>query len=102
MKGMGIVRIDKSWQYFVGANTSLRQTIHRSSLLRQLYALQGDDETIKTMFPILEILMSVEFVRNGQYTVKPFPAKYLREYWAMQVRRHPEYRRPEKTSPDVD
>jgi hypothetical protein len=25
-------------------------------------------------------LMAVEFVRNNQYTVLPFPFKYLREY----------------------
>ncbi|WP_461213043.1 hypothetical protein [Lacticaseibacillus sp. GG6-2] len=96
MKGMGLVRIDQAWQYFVGTNTSLRQTIHRGALLRRLYPLQGDDETVMTMFPILETLMSVEFVRNAQYTVMPFPAKYLREYWSMQVRQHPAYRRPKK------
>lgn len=96
MKGMGMVRVGKEWQYFIGANMSLKQTIHRSALLRRLHPLQGNDETVMSLFPRLEKLMSVEFVRSGQYTVVPFPVKYLREYWAMQLRQHPEYRRPIK------
>lgn len=34
----------------------------------------------KMEFKDLLPLLSVEFVRNGQYTVVPFPFKYLREY----------------------
>ena len=96
MKGMGLIHVGSAWQYFVGANVSLKPTIQRSALLRRLYPLQGNDEAVTALFPILEKLMSVEFVRSGQYTVVPFPVKYLREYWAMQQRQHPEYCRPVK------
>ncbi|EGF34376.1 hypothetical protein AAULR_10975, partial [Lacticaseibacillus rhamnosus MTCC 5462] len=43
--------------------------------------LTGDDEMIDNLFPKLAAMMSVEFVRSGQYTVVPYPVKYLREFW---------------------
>jgi len=39
----------------------------------------ADEIAFEDQFP----LMAVDFVRNGQYTVVPFPFKYLREYAKM-------------------
>ena len=62
--------------YFVGTKRrSLNQSVHNASTVRKVIALGGHIEFDKLMQ-----LMAVEFVRNGQYTVTPFPYKYLREY----------------------
>ena len=43
--------------------------------MRKVVSL-GDEIEYEELLP----LMVVEFVRNNQYTVLPFPYKYLREY----------------------
>jgi len=73
---------EKSWDgnsvlvYFVGPKRSnLKTSVHNACVIRKIYS----DNTMiepKSIFP----LMTVEFVRNEQYTVIPFPFKYLREY----------------------
>ncbi|MDY1543484.1 hypothetical protein [Lactiplantibacillus pentosus] len=40
----------------------------------------------KEIFLDVADMMSVTFVRNNQNTVVPFPAKYLREYLALEDR----------------
>ena len=49
--------------------------VDKSCVIRKIIA---ENEIIN--FKELLSLMAVEFVRNGQYTVLPFPFKYLREY----------------------
>lgn len=61
--------------YFVGTTAkSLQGSLHNACLIREV-ATTGD----KINFDELMQLMAVEFVRNGQYTVVPFPFKYLNE-----------------------
>lgn len=61
--------------YFVGTTAkSLQRSLHNACLIREV-ATTGD----RIDFDKLMKLMSVEFVRNGQYTVVPFPFKYLNE-----------------------
>ncbi|WP_270566898.1 hypothetical protein [Clostridium beijerinckii] len=61
--------------YFVGTTAkSLQGSLHNACLIREV-ATTGD----KINFDELMQLMTVEFVRNGQYTVLPFPFKYLNE-----------------------
>ena len=61
--------------YFVGTTAkSLQGSLHNACLIREV-ATTGD----KIDFDELMQLMAVEFVRNGQYTVVPFPFKYLNE-----------------------
>lgn len=97
LKWIGLTRIEE-WngysiaQYFVGANQSLKPDIARAVTLRRLLPLSYGDKVVDEVFPELAAMMSVEFVRNGQYTVVPFPVKYLREYWLAEQREHPEYR----------
>lgn len=60
--------------YYVGAK-SKKRTYPNACCMRKVISL-GDNLEYEEMLP----LMAVEFVRNSQYTVLPFPYKYLREY----------------------
>lgn len=63
--------------YYVGSNDSpnLKQGLARTCVVRKVVSAAGvlDSEDILP-------LLTVEFVRSGQYTVLPFPFKYLREF----------------------
>ena len=73
---------DKSqieFNYFVGTRRSaLKTSVHNACTVRKVIAENGD-----IAFEELLSLMAVDFVRNKQHTVLPFPFKYLREYTAM-------------------
>lgn len=60
--------------YYVGAK-SKRISYPNACCIRKVVSL-GDKLEYEEMLP----LMAVDFVRNNQYTVLPFPYKYLREY----------------------
>ena len=60
--------------YYVGAK-SKRISYPNACCMRKVVSL-GDKLEYEELLP----LMAVEFVRNSQYTVIPFPFKYLREY----------------------
>ncbi len=65
-----------SFNYYVGTRKdSLNASIHNACAIRKVVA-----QTNKIEFDELLPLMDVEFVRNDQLTVIPFPFKYLREY----------------------
>jgi len=53
--------------------------IPRATNIREIQAYDGAPVLFEKLLP----LMSVEFVRNGQLTVVPFPFKYLREWVEM-------------------
>lgn len=61
--------------YFVGTkDKALQQSINNACILREVITT-GNEIFLKDLFQLL----AVEFVRNGQYTVVPFPFKYLNE-----------------------
>lgn len=60
--------------YYVGAK-SKKRSYPNACCMRKVISL-GDRLESEELLP----LMAVEFVRNSQYTVLPFPYKYLREY----------------------
>ena len=60
--------------YYVGAK-SKKLSYPNACCMRKVISL-GDNLEYEELLP----LMAVEFVRNSQYTVLPFPYKYLREY----------------------
>lgn len=65
-----------SFYYYVGTKrASLQGSIHNACAIRKVVSYSGDIE-----FSELLPLMAVDFVRNKQYTVLPFPFKYLREW----------------------
>lgn len=62
--------------YYVGSKSVAKDKVSRACTIRQVRAereLPSPD--------LLFSMMAVDFVRNGQYTVVPFPIKYLREYF---------------------
>lgn len=62
--------------YYVGAK-SKKLTYPNACCIRKVVST-GTEVEYEEILP----LMAVEFVRNSQYTVLPFPYKYLREYMA--------------------
>lgn len=60
--------------YYVGAK-SKKTSYPNACCMRKVISF-GDHLEYEELLP----LMAVEFVRNSQYTVLPFPYKYLREY----------------------
>ena len=62
-------------EYCVGAKGPVNVSYGTACCVRKIIALDGEIQADK-LIP----LMAVDFVRNGQYTVLPFPFKYLREY----------------------
>lgn len=85
-KGVGLIKVDKSLYCYAGGKGNLKPTVNRAVRCRQLISLTGNDEIIKENFMNLAKLMSVPFVRSGQFTVLPFPIKYLREFTDYQKR----------------
>lgn len=64
----------RTFVYYVGAK-SKRLAYPNACCMRKVISL-GEELEYEEVLP----LMAVEFVRNSQYTVLPFPFKYLREY----------------------
>ena len=63
--------------YFVGdIGAGMQTTVGRAANIRELCKEGSSRVNIENFLP----LMDVDFVRNGQLTVIPFPFKYLREY----------------------
>lgn len=63
--------------YFVGIKGSgIQQQIPRASIIREIQIINESDFLFDKLLP----LMNVEFVKNGELTVLPFPLKYLREW----------------------
>lgn len=63
--------------YYVGSNDSLnlKQGFARTCVVRKIVSA-AETLDCEDLLPLL----TVEFVRSGQYTVLPFPFKYLREF----------------------
>lgn len=69
---------DNSFYYFVGSKNGAKESVSRACTIRRVTSAK---ETLSPDF--LFSMLAVDFVRNGQYTVIPFPLKYLREYFAL-------------------
>lgn len=66
----------RTFVYYVGAKGKNKKTKYPNACcIRKVISL-GEELEYEEVLP----LMAVEFVRNSQYTVLPFPFKYLREY----------------------
>lgn len=65
----------KEFRYYVGTKeASLKHSVHNACVIRKVIS-HIDEIEFKGLLPLL----AVDFVRNNQYTVLPFPFKYLRE-----------------------
>jgi hypothetical protein len=66
--------------YFVGTKgEGIQSKIPRASVIRKIESYENS----KLFFHQLLPLMNVDFVKNGDLTVKPFPFKYLEEWIKM-------------------
>lgn len=81
--GIKSLILDKQFKYFVGKKeTALQWDMPTSCIVRDVipWNRNGVNKNGPIFFNELEHMLSVEFVRNGQFTVTPFPMKYLNEY----------------------
>ncbi|CAL2083037.1 putative ATPase [Tenacibaculum dicentrarchi] len=63
--------------YFVGIKgKGIQQSISRASVIRKIETYGNSEYVFEKLLP----LMNVDFVKNGDLTVLPFPIKYLREW----------------------
>ena len=67
---------ENDWYYYVGSKATAKDKVSRACAIRQVRA-----ENELPSPDLLFSMMAVDFVRNSQYTVIPFPIKYLREYY---------------------
>ena len=68
---------NNKFYYFVGVKGSgIQQQISRASVIREIEIINDSDFLFDKLLP----LMNVDFVKNGELTVLPFPLKYLREW----------------------
>ncbi|WP_431367861.1 hypothetical protein [Kordia sp.] len=68
---------DNSYYYFVGIKgKGIQQTISRASVIREITVYKNSEYIFDKLLP----LMNVDFVKNGDLTVLPFPIKFLREW----------------------
>ena len=68
---------ENSIYYFVGHDKNIKLSLNNACVIRKVVA----DEEIE--FDNVAKLLTVEFVKTGQYTVVPFPFKYLNEILAL-------------------
>lgn len=85
--GMGLIELQGQHYYFVGNHQLIKGNQARAIPLKQIEALNSSNPKadIQEMFQTFEFLLQVNFVRFNQYTVIPFPFKYIREYLDLEM-----------------
>lgn len=82
--GVKSVQLDETFKYFVGAKNkdALHSSVPCSCIIRDVipWNQDGGNPNGKILFDEFAHMLTVEFVRNGQYTATPFPIKYLNEH----------------------
>ena len=81
--GVKSTMLDGTFKYFVGKKENgIKQSIATSCIIRDVipWNQNGINPNGEILFNDFCHMLTVEFVRNGQYTVTPFPVKYLKEY----------------------
>lgn len=73
---IGIRYCMKEHKYYVGELNNIPQSINNSSPIREVHTHRGTS-LLTTILPML----SEYFVKNGSFTVLPYPLKYVREYY---------------------
>lgn len=92
-KGMGLVMENGKYYYYVGSTNSVKETITRATRLREIVGIIPEENSTTQENLIIDSIedlmkmMNVGFVRVNQYTVRPFPIKYIREYCDYQNRK---------------
>lgn len=86
--GVKSTEFNGTFKYFVGnkiigkSKTTLKQSRACSCVIRDVIPWNRADENPSgaILFEQIAHMLEVEFVRNGEFTVLPFPVKYLNEY----------------------
>ncbi len=81
--GLKIAKINGIYEYFVGKKKeALKYSLPCSCIIRSITPwINGElNNSGEVFLDEFAHMLTVEFVRNGQYTVIPFPMKYLKEY----------------------
>ncbi|RRK10946.1 hypothetical protein D1831_05160 [Lactiplantibacillus garii] len=78
--GAGLVRMEDGLYYYVGAEQPVKFKMDKANRLKRLIAIDEKLGVPQLIFRDMVKMMVVKFVRNGQYTVIPYPFKYLNEY----------------------
>ena len=84
--GIGLITLNGENYYFVGRNLAIEMKQARAVPLKKIVAVDSN-QPIKELIQIFQSfkqMMQVDFVKLNQYTVTPFPFKYLREYVDME------------------
>ncbi|MEG6580947.1 hypothetical protein [Lactiplantibacillus plantarum] len=85
--GIGLLMLGSDYYYYVGRNQIIKQDLTRATSLKQVVALDSmqPKADIQRIMPLLSTLMDSGYVRDGQYTVVPFPFKYIREIMELET-----------------
>jgi len=80
--GMGLIELEGKSYYFVGRTQLVELKQARAVPLKEIVAVDSEmpNRDISEVFSLFKKMMQVGFVRLNQYTVIPFPFKYVREY----------------------
>lgn len=81
--GLKLAKINGIYEYFVGKKKgALQFSLPSSCVIRSVTPwIDGDIDVNGDIFlDEFAHMLTVEFVRNGQFTVTPFPMKFLNEY----------------------
>lgn len=85
--GLLVPKKPNTYNYFSAATENIRKVTARGNHLKKVDLVDIPAAYFeKEIFLDVADMMSVTFVRNNQNTVVPFPAKYLREYLALEDR----------------
>ncbi|WP_434638151.1 hypothetical protein MLC35_05195 [Sulfurimonas sp. NW7] len=77
---VGIRYSEEESKYYVGRLSNIPESIEKASPLREVYAYKGKN-LLNTILPMLDEY----FVKNGDFTVLPYPLKYVREYYKTKI-----------------
>ncbi|GEO68308.1 hypothetical protein [Levilactobacillus acidifarinae] len=83
--GIGLIGLNGNTYYYVGQQQPLDLKMTRAVQLKKIVAVDTNRSVLDNQlaFNVLENLLQVGFIRYQQYTILPFPFKYIREYLDM-------------------
>ncbi|WP_457745482.1 hypothetical protein [Sulfurimonas sp.] len=73
---IGIRYSDIKFKYYVGRLDNVSESIEKSSPIREVCTYRG-----KNILNMILPMLNEYFVKNGDFTVLPYPIKYIKEYY---------------------
>jgi len=78
---IGIRYSDMEFKYYVGRLDNISESIEKASLIREVCVYRG-----KNILNMILPMLNEYFVKNGDFTVLPYPIKYIKEYYKEKYR----------------